>query len=671
MSHFQYSDLVPLGIRFLELQPGIPETPLAGTILHRYFSPTEDEIPTFEALSYAWGDQSNPDSISLSREQHSQDEQSSQFCMTGSLAIGQNLASALRALRHPHEPRVLWCDSICINQQDLEERAAQIRHMHEIFQHAKSVIVWMGPETSWSFLLMETLRWVGYYVEKSALDPVSHRHLFFFTEVPDQRLRGNTKPLPLSLDQWRAMEQFLALDWTKRLWTTQEIVLANQETCVVKLGGEEMPWVKLKDMVIFISFYSPIPPGSLSDPLTYTTNAHMFASKSSTSEWPVWDEWLIPLMMTNAYLCLDDRDKVFAVQGLVKPEVSQAIRPDYTKTAKEILTSVCLDHLTRHNDLKFLNLCNAATSPSWVPDLEKRIGIISVDNHASGNSPPIAIMSDPGILEVAGIICDVLGCDAVPVHDNGLTQTDVEYRQTVVDMIKKLVNSDLIQDDDYLDNLIMMLTFGVVQDHCIQEFQWTPVSLKSWRETLRRWVDNCLDYEDHSDAFESIDRMHINSMPGGNTSTGCSKTRGGSFIRVPTESRSGDVVAAILGTPNPMILRPQEIPGTYLVVGTCYHPKFAHGEAVLGSDFHGWAWKWDRTKPFIVFSKDGEPLRRTDPRMDQVPLDVVDGLEQRLIDEGIPCWAQPGQEKFSFQDPRMSEAELKKRGVPIERLRLV
>ncbi|KAF4969814.1 hypothetical protein FSARC_3039 [Fusarium sarcochroum] len=668
MSRFRYSDLVPLDIRLVELQPGSPEDPLEGTILHRHFSPAEKDIPGFEALSYAWGDQSNPDSIKLSREQHPHDEQPFQVSETGSVDIGQNLASALRALRHHNEPRILWCDSICINQQDIEERAAQVRRMNEIFQHAKSVIVWMGPETSWSVLLMETLRWVGYYVEKAVMDPVSQRHRFIFANVPDQYLQDNTKPLPLRLDQWRAMEQFLALDWIKRLWTCQEIYLANQETCVVRLGGEEMLWAKLKDIVVFVCFYALTPSELLLDQSSYTSNAHMFAAKTVMCEMPLWDEWPTALRMTNDFLCSDVRDRVFAVHGLVTPELAQAIRPDYTKTTKHIFTSVCLDHITRQNDLKFLGLCNAATSPSWVADLEKPISRIAVDNHATGNSPPTAIVDDPGVLEVAGIACDELCCDAVSLPNNKLTQPDAEYRQMVVDLINTLAKSNLLQEDEYLDNLIMMLTFGGVRDYFIKEHQWSA-SLKDWRKTLRRWVGGILDDENRSKDFASIDRMHIRLMQSGNTSTGCSRTQRGSFIRVPHESRSGDIVVAVLGSDNPIVLRPQNIPGSYLVIGPCYHPEFAHAEAVLGNDFHGWAWRWDRVKHVMAFSKDGEPLRRTDPRLDQVPLS--DGVAEWLIDVGIPCWGHPGRGDVSLFDPRMSEAELKKRGVPIQRFRLV
>jgi hypothetical protein len=216
-----------------------------------------------------------------------------------------------------------------------------------------------------------------------------------------------------------------------------------------------------------------------------------------------------------------------------------------------------------------------------------------------------------------------------------------------------------------------VLTFGGVQDQFVQEAQGVPF-MKDWRETLRRWVIGASEDEVLTNHLATSDKSHITSMAGESTSTGCSKTTRGSFIRVPNESRKGDIVAVILGSSNPMILRPQERRGYYSVIGPCYHPEFAHREALLRNDFHGWMWRFDRTKPFMAFSKEGEPLRRSDPRLDHVPLDFSEGLVEKLItEEEIPCWGVPGREKFSLYDPRMSEEQLEKRGVPIQRFKLM
>jgi hypothetical protein len=42
--------------------------------------------------------------------------------------------------------RLLWIDAICINQADLDERIAQIKIMRQIYQHAHSVLIWLGDD---------------------------------------------------------------------------------------------------------------------------------------------------------------------------------------------------------------------------------------------------------------------------------------------------------------------------------------------------------------------------------------------------------------------------------------------------------------------------------------------------------------------------------------------
>ena len=91
-----------------------------------------DDNPSFEALSYTWGDADDPRTIQI--DSHL-------------VSITANLEVALRNLRHnpgvqPY--RVLWVDAVCINQLDLAEKSSQIRMMYEIYASASPVIAWTG-----------------------------------------------------------------------------------------------------------------------------------------------------------------------------------------------------------------------------------------------------------------------------------------------------------------------------------------------------------------------------------------------------------------------------------------------------------------------------------------------------------------------------------------------
>ncbi|KAM0417359.1 hypothetical protein ACHAPT_012675 [Fusarium lateritium] len=103
----------------------------------------------FEALSYVWGFMENAEEALV--------EQPSGFA---TLAIGQNLTSALRHLRYEKTGRTLWVDAVCINQSDLEERAAQVLRMADIYS-TSWVIAWLGPASRSSGPGFGVLQYVG------------------------------------------------------------------------------------------------------------------------------------------------------------------------------------------------------------------------------------------------------------------------------------------------------------------------------------------------------------------------------------------------------------------------------------------------------------------------------------------------------------------------------
>ncbi|KAN0116731.1 Heterokaryon incompatibility [Hyaloscypha variabilis] len=86
-----------------------------------------DQRPHYEALSYVWGTEKAPDPILLDGQP---------------FYITENLKDALIMVRQgSQKERVLWIDAICINQNDLSERSAQVRQMRQIYSSAERVLV--------------------------------------------------------------------------------------------------------------------------------------------------------------------------------------------------------------------------------------------------------------------------------------------------------------------------------------------------------------------------------------------------------------------------------------------------------------------------------------------------------------------------------------------------
>jgi hypothetical protein len=106
----------------------------------------------YKALSYIWGSVTDLhtinvlgpplDGISSSHAAYqSSDARSDTKGYFTTIGIIQNLALALRHLRDSQRPRILWIDAICINQNDLPERSAEVRRMGDIYSTAWGVLV--------------------------------------------------------------------------------------------------------------------------------------------------------------------------------------------------------------------------------------------------------------------------------------------------------------------------------------------------------------------------------------------------------------------------------------------------------------------------------------------------------------------------------------------------
>ena len=152
------------------------------------------------------------------------------------LGITHNLAVALHHLRHSKKPRVLWIDAICINQDDLVERSAEVLEMGSIYGHAKEVIVWLGPSSEDSRLAIETLNKLAegrWFVPED----------YCFYNEPDSWaafLWKTPEALVSNALSWFAIKDLLHREWFSRLWVYQEIMLAKKATVIV--GNDGIDW---------------------------------------------------------------------------------------------------------------------------------------------------------------------------------------------------------------------------------------------------------------------------------------------------------------------------------------------------------------------------------------------------------------------------------------------
>lgn len=93
------------------------------------------EVPEYEALSYTWGGIHRHMPISVLREDPEKN------CMEEALFATPQLLMALRRLRLVSNPRRLWIDQLCIDQDNANEVGSQVQLMGDIYKTVSRVVV--------------------------------------------------------------------------------------------------------------------------------------------------------------------------------------------------------------------------------------------------------------------------------------------------------------------------------------------------------------------------------------------------------------------------------------------------------------------------------------------------------------------------------------------------
>jgi hypothetical protein len=131
-------------IRLLILKPGNYSEYIECEIVHANLL----DKPRYEAISYTWANEDGDDApsgqITCARSK----------CV---IRITANCEAALRRLRRRTQSRMIWIDSICIDQNNVKERNHQVRQMGTIYASAEQVIIYLGEQCRASRAVFEYL----------------------------------------------------------------------------------------------------------------------------------------------------------------------------------------------------------------------------------------------------------------------------------------------------------------------------------------------------------------------------------------------------------------------------------------------------------------------------------------------------------------------------------
>jgi hypothetical protein len=224
-ARFTYSPLTDAktNIRLINIATDPTKPPQTERLRISVLTRLLDHLPAYHAISYAWGKPSEAEEITVVIDDGEE-----------YMTVGKNCANVLRQVAHFETAKYYWVDAICINQNDENEKGAQISMMGRIFSGAENVLACIGmPPVDGQFptyllrkfddYLRTNGQSTGTFIKeiKHGSSPESARLLQLSERWVNQLSHEDTVRFSQSLDEIAGISYF------KRIWILQEVFLAR------------------------------------------------------------------------------------------------------------------------------------------------------------------------------------------------------------------------------------------------------------------------------------------------------------------------------------------------------------------------------------------------------------------------------------------------------------
>lgn len=377
-------------IRVLVVKPGTPEANIEAKFKYVDLAEPVETRRHFQALSYFWGDSSERVPISITAGD-----------IVGTVGISPTLDRAIRRLRSPDEPLPIWIDAVCINQDDLQERARQVAMMGYIYARSEMVHIWIDDHV---LALDEALRLIRdiyncnhricaggeqctcsgtrHSLSADMLDEITQtkewHSIGFVREVFAQHTKlssfgssateaaGGGSSLHLSY----FMQTFFHHPWFQRVWVIQEAALSR--SAVVYSTGESIPWDELLAVNDIISSpeYAAESRWSVQTrdamPAIWNALGRLHGRHEDGELLPILQVFLKALDLKAT----DPRDKLFALLAFGREtraadKIPPLLRPDYNKPLPNVMADLTRWWILEYGSLDILSLVHAQPARAW------------------------------------------------------------------------------------------------------------------------------------------------------------------------------------------------------------------------------------------------------------------------------------------------------------------
>ncbi|KAK7995478.1 Heterokaryon incompatibility [Apiospora arundinis] len=512
-----------------------------------------------------------------------------------SRSIFQLLVSHANQSKIQDEPdtQFLWIDSICINQDDNQERSWQVTMMQDIYRSATHVVGWFGVDTP----------------------PI-------------------TQPDPSNVD--RVFEAILRNDFFFRTWIVQEVSLAKR----LFMYALHDHWLwdtrdrgrSSQELKVLLDNWLQDDTGSdFLSPHRVRRAGYGFMNlvtldqfRTSLTANPDGLPLGYLLLLSMEFQCTDPRDRIYGILGLATATARSTVVVDYSDrcsvvdvTCQAVRFTITQEGFWQPMELSGVGYARSGledSKPSWIPDWEAphtrqtKNQILIHTEQCFGGLPSkdgtLASLVGPGrSLQLEGVIIDKvehlitapwnLPETWEPQDEDSLAMFYVFLDQ--LDMSCELARGDRpcpgkIGDihGPLLRVLLQKASPLEIAGEANRETQFRELRLileGLSRDARSRLVEKKGNVQRHDDLTWDILRRHLLTLarliPMVLGRRLC-VTREGSFANVPPFSKVGDVVCKFTGAPNAFVLRswapPTPASGdgddshgqTYQCVGVCF-----------------------------------------------------------------------------------------------------
>lgn len=358
-----------------------------------------DAPPEYTALSYVWESSEKVASVMLNGRP---------LPVTRSL---YRLLTRARVLRDAY----MWVDAICINQEDISERNAQVQLMGDVYSNASKVAAYVGEAPKEDVHVVEAL------VRKIHAHHVAINTGHSLTKANSnweiKRILSGQDPSHGTTEEWKAFAQFMSQPYFSRCWVLQEVILGRDVE--IWFGNASFSYeilLELLDLVYNIEtwcqYHRKLCQEIFRSPEFYHHTRIVGLARLALADG---DElpFLEILSTSRELAATDPRDKIYALLGLARGELDKVVVPEYSPSNSA--EGVCIQfarHCINTQRSAVETLYHAGTSargnmPSWVPNWTTRsvgCSLANVYNCSGSTKPAIRLGNEPSSISVCGAV---------------------------------------------------------------------------------------------------------------------------------------------------------------------------------------------------------------------------------------------------------------------------